>query len=176
MAPLPATATRVDGTGRRGHSGDGAGGASANRRKAAFLLAPLALASVAFPLATTAGPPPVVGGLFPPRCERRVGDLYETQGTAVIDKVGDRYVLTLHCDGIHQIYVRLPATMNLDRFVGKVVHARYTYTDDENPRARCIRAPCPPATERVLELHGLEEASESQLCKRGGVRRPETGR
>jgi len=45
------------------------------------------------------------------------------------------------------------------QFVGKSVRARYRYVEQENPRTRCVRAPCPPVLERVLDITGLEEVS-----------------
>lgn len=140
-------------------------------RAVAWLFALIALASGVTSAAESAA---ADRGLFPPRCERRVGRYYETQGSATIDRVGHRYVLTLNCEGLHQVYVRGHSTINLDLFVGKPVHARYTYTDEGNLGARCIRAPCPPATERVLELHRLEEAPEPRSP--AGVDRGETAR
>jgi hypothetical protein len=124
------------------------------------LLAPIELTSLAFRVAFPSGPSAPGGGLLPPRCERRLGGHYETRGPATIDKLGDRYVLTLRCEGVHQIYVRVPLAMDLEPFLGKPVRARYTYADEDNPRARCIRAPCLPATERVLDINGLEEVSQ----------------
>lgn len=96
------------------------------------------------------------GHLLSSRCERPLDDGYETRGGATIDRVGDRYVLTVRCDGVHQIYAR-SATLALERFVGKPVRARYRYVDEDNPRTRCVRAPCPPASERVLDITGLDE-------------------
>ena len=97
--------------------------------------------------------------LLPSRCERRRDGLYETRGPATIDKLGDRYVLTVRCEGVHRIYVQVPTALNLESFVGKPVRARYRYVDEENPRTRCIRAPCPPATERLLDITELEEVT-----------------
>jgi hypothetical protein len=127
------------------------------------LLAPIELTSLAFRVAFPSGPSTPGGGLLPPRCERRLGGHYETRGLAIIDKLGDRYVLTVRCEGVHQIYVRVPPAMDLEPFLGKPVRARYTYADEDNPRTRCIRAPCPPATERVLDINGLEEVSQETL-------------
>jgi len=104
-------------------------------------------------------PPASAGGHSPARCERRLNGLYETLGPATIDKHQDRYVLSFRCDGIHQVYVRIPAALDLEQFVGKSVRARYRYVEQENPRTRCVRAPCPPVLERVLDITGLEEVS-----------------
>src|SRR5262249_15782592 len=45
-------------------------------------------------------------GALPPQCENRLGEEYETRGTASVEKLGDRFVLTVHCDGVHRIYAR----------------------------------------------------------------------
>jgi hypothetical protein len=79
----------------------------------------------------------------------------------MIDKVGGRYALTVRCDGVHRIYVHVPSTVDLQKFVGKSVRARYRYVEEHNPHTRCVRAPCPPATERVLDVIELVEVPGS---------------
>jgi len=108
------------------------------------------------PLGTTPafGEPQI---LLPTACERRLDGVYEIHGPASIDRLGDRYVLTVRCEGVHQIYVQNTAAFDLGSFVGKTVRVRYRYADERNPRARCIRPPCPPATERVVEITEIEE-------------------
>jgi hypothetical protein len=93
------------------------------------------------------------------RCEREQDGVYETRGPATIEKLGNRYVLSVRCEGIHQVYVRVSPTLDLERFVGKPVRARYRYIDEPNARTTCVRAPCPPATERVVEVIALEEVA-----------------
>ena len=97
------------------------------------------------------------GGLLPDHCERRVDDLYEARGLTTVDNLAGRYVLTIRCRGVHQIYVRVPSAIELESFIGKSVRARYRYVDQENAASRCVRAPCPPASERVLDIVELEE-------------------
>jgi hypothetical protein len=94
---------------------------------------------------------------LPTACERRLDGVYETRGPASIDRLGDRYVLTVRCEGVHQIYVRNTAVVDLGPFAGKTVRVRYRYAEERNPRARCVRPPCPPVTERVVEITEIEE-------------------
>ena len=100
---------------------------------------------------------PARGTVLPARCEQRVGGLYETRAQATIDKLGERYALTVRCNGVHQIYVRVPSPVDLEGFVGKSVRARYRYVDEPNPYTRCIKAPCPSATERLVDIRNLVE-------------------
>jgi len=104
------------------------------------------------------------GGWLPPRCERQHDGLYENRDPALIAKIGERYVLTFRCEGMHQIYVRRPATVNLGAFVGRAVCARYRYLDEANLHTVCVRAPCPPARERVVDIDALTEAAEGIRC------------
>ena len=104
-----------------------------------------------------------VGGVLPSRCEQRLDDLYDTRGRTTIDKLGDRYLLTVRCEGVHQIHVRVPPALNLAPFVGKSVRVRYWYVDEDNPRTSCVRTPCPPAIEHVLDITGLEEVTGANV-------------
>jgi len=104
--------------------------------------------------------PAFAEGFLPSRCEGRAGDLYETRGPASLEKLGDRYVLTVRCDGVHQIYVRGAPGVQLEPFLGKPVRARYRYVEEVNPQTRCVRAPCPPGTERLLEIAAIEVVAE----------------
>jgi len=135
------------------------------------VLARIASPSVAFgSLSSSGGPAATAGSLLPAACERRQGDLYETAVLASIDKLGDRYVLTVCCGGVHQIYVRRSTTLALDAWVGKALRVRYRYADEPNPETRCIRAPCPPAIERVVDITSIDEIAGAApehppLCK-----------
>jgi hypothetical protein len=95
-------------------------------------------------------------GVLPPPCEQRRGEMYETRDAASLDRVGDRYVLTVRCEGVHRIYVRGAPGVDLEPFVGKAVRAHYRYVEQSNSRTRCIRAPCSPGTERLLEIAAIE--------------------
>src|SRR5262249_4367852 len=83
-------------------------------------------------------------GALPRRCESGRGDEYETRGAATLAQLGDRFVLTVHCDGVHRIYARGAPGVPLDGFVGKPVRVRYHYVEEVNPRTRCVRAHVPP--------------------------------
>lgn len=102
-------------------------------------------------------------GFLPSRCEGRVGDLYETRATATFEKLGDRYVLTVRCGGMHQIYVRGAPRVKLEPFLGKSVRARYRYVEEENSRTCCVRAPCPPGTERMAEMVAVEVVTGAHM-------------
>ena len=124
--------------------------------------------------AVAAEPAPTEGTVLPAKCVRRVGALYETRAQATIDKPGKRYALTVRCNGVHTIYVRVPAAVDLEAFVGKSVRARYRYVNEKDPLAKCLREPCPPATLRLVEITELREmprpAHEAKECgtKEGG--------
>ena len=113
----------------------------------------LALSTLGATSAASAGGPTPL----PESCERRHDGLYENREPATIDKLGDRYVLTLRCAGVHQIYVRTPGPANFEALLGRPVCARYAYVEQASPQTRCIRAPCPPATERVIDIARVEE-------------------
>jgi hypothetical protein len=97
--------------------------------------------------------------LLPRRCEQWLDGVYETRAPATIEKLGNRYVLSVRCEGIRQVYVRVSPTLDLEPFVGKPVRARYRYVDEPNARTTCVRAPCPPATERVVDVIAVEEVA-----------------
>jgi hypothetical protein len=99
-------------------------------------------------------------GVLPPQCERQRGEEYETRGAATLEKLGDRFVLTVRCDGVHQIYARGVPGVQIEPFLGRPVRARYRYVEEVNPRTRCVRAPCPPETERLLEITAIEVLTE----------------
>ena len=99
-------------------------------------------------------------GVLPPQCERQRGEEYETRGAATLEKLGDRFVLTVRCDGVHQIYARGVPGVQIEPFLGRPVRTRYRYVEEVNPRTRCVRAPCPPETERLLEITAIEVLTE----------------
>jgi len=95
-------------------------------------------------------------GVLPPQCERQRGEEYETSGAASLEKLGNRFVLTVRCEGVHRIYARGAPGVQLEPFLGKPVRARYRYVEEVNPQTRCARAPCPPVSERLLEIAAIE--------------------
>src|SRR5262245_10586440 len=106
--------------------------------------------------------------VLPAKCVRRVGALYETRTQATIDKLGKRYALTVHCNGVHTIYVRVPAKVDLEAFVGKSVRARYRYVNEKDPSPKCLREPCPPVTLRLVEITELRETPGPAHGAKGG--------
>ena len=97
------------------------------------------------------------------RWERRVGKSYENKGVARIERLANRWVLTVFCDGTHSTYLdpsgKFDATRDADRFV----HVRYRYVE-HSVDVQCVRAPCAPVLERRIVL---------ERVKRLAVTRPE---
>jgi hypothetical protein len=46
-------------------------------------------------------------GVLPPQREQQRGEEYETGGAATLEKPGDRFVLIVRRDGVHQIYAQV---------------------------------------------------------------------
>jgi hypothetical protein len=89
--------------------------------------------------------------------ERRVDGSYENRGIAQIEKSGDRWALTILCDGTHTTYLD-DTTIDLNPHVGGFVQARYHYVD-RVVEARCIQAPCGPVSQRFIALERLTKVS-----------------
>ncbi len=104
--------------------------------------------------------------------ERVVRGRYENKGIARIEKIGDRWVLSVWCRGTHTTYLDDTA-FDLTRYQELFVAVRYGYVDRSVPNPKCVRAPCPPVTERRILLDQItpvpitrEQADErSQQCK-----------
>ena len=90
--------------------------------------------------------------------ERLVGGAYENRGVAKIERMGQRWVLTVVCNGTHTTYLD-DTTIDLPSYASGYVHARYRYIDRTLEDARCLRAPCGPVTERRIQLRKLRHVS-----------------
>ena len=89
--------------------------------------------------------------------ERVVRGSYENRGLAQIERVGDRWVLSILCNGTHSAYLDDTA-IDLSRYVPGYVRARYHYVD-RMIVAKCFRAPCGPVLERRVVLERLKSVS-----------------
>ena len=76
---------------------------------------------------------------------------YENKGIARIEKIGDRWVLSVWCGGIHTTYLD-DTKFDLMQYQDRFVAVRYGYVDRSVPNPKCVRAPCPPLTERRILL------------------------
>jgi len=128
------------------------------------------MVSCAFALGDSRQQPPPVGPDAPVAAwERIVRGAYENKGIAQVERLGDRWVLNVMCDGVHATYID-DTTLDLPLYSQGYVNARYHYVDRINSNARCVQGPCPPVQERRVALERLtvltatrEQASEKAL-------------
>jgi hypothetical protein len=86
--------------------------------------------------------------------ERPVGgSTFENRGVARVERLVNRWVLTVMCDGTHSTYLD-DTKINLDTYAKGFVNARYTWVTRQVD-VRCPVAPCPPVSERRLALEQL---------------------
>jgi hypothetical protein len=103
--------------------------------------------------------------------ELLVRSRYENKGIARIERIGERWVLSVWCRGIHTTYLDDTA-FDLMQYQDLFVAVRYGYVDRSVPNPKCLRA-CPPLTERRIVLDRitpvpitLEQAKErARQCK-----------
>jgi len=90
--------------------------------------------------------------------ERVVRGRYENRGIAQIEKMGNRWVLNVLCDGTHATYLD-DTHVDLARYARGYVSARYHYADRTIDDPKCFRAPCPPVHERRIVLERVKTVS-----------------
>jgi hypothetical protein len=100
----------------------------------------------------SSGSAPGAGWILSPRCERTREELSEVLVPSVIERLGTRYVLTVPCDGTHSIYIKAAPGIDLASLLGQPVCVRYRYVEERRVPSPCVRPPCPPAVERVLDI------------------------
>lgn len=100
--------------------------------------------------------------------EQLVSITFQNRGVAKVEKLGARWVLTVACDGVHSTYID-DTTFDLESFSKGYVSARYHYVD-RAVEVQCVRAPCPPITERRIFLEHLERANVTAAEERGSAR------
>jgi hypothetical protein len=88
--------------------------------------------------------------------ERRVGNAYENRGLARIERLGDRWVLTVFCDGTHSTYLEADGAIDPSRHATRYVSVRYRYVDRPLDDPTCLRAPCSPVLERRIVLERVK--------------------
>jgi hypothetical protein len=88
--------------------------------------------------------------------ERAVRGSYENRGIAKIEKVGNRWALTVLCSGTHTTYIDDTA-IDLVRYAGGYVSARYRYVERTIENPKCFRAPCGPVTQRMIALDEVKK-------------------
>jgi hypothetical protein len=93
-------------------------------------------------------PPPDAGPIAP--WERMVRGAYENKGLAQVERLGNRWVLNVMCDGTHATYID-DTDIDLAAYSKGYVSARYRYVDRVKD-TKCFQAPCPPAHERRIAL------------------------
>jgi hypothetical protein len=89
--------------------------------------------------------------LPPAAWERIVDGAFENQGVARIERIGSQWALTVLCRGTHSTYLA-DTTFDLAGYENRFVQARYRYVDRTIPDPKCVKAPCPPVTERRIAL------------------------
>ena len=82
--------------------------------------------------------------------ERRVEQSFVPRGLAKIERVGNRWALTVLCRGPHTTYLE-PGRVDHSALADQYVQARYHYVDVAATVA-CVRGPCAPTTERRVVL------------------------
>ena len=93
----------------------------------------------------------------------------QNRGVAKVEKLGARWMLTVACDGVHSTYID-DTTLDLASFSKGYVTARYHYVD-RKVIVQCVKAPCPPITERRMVLEQLEKADASAADEQASARR-----
>lgn len=101
---------------------------------------------------------------IPERWESLSDDMYENRGIAQIERIAPKYMLTISCGRIHQVFIYQNPEVALKHYVGKFVRARYTYAEVKK-RVQCIKEPCHPATKRKIVIHSLEETIASEAAR-----------
>jgi hypothetical protein len=102
--------------------------------------------------------------------ERAVRGTYENRGIAQVEKLGDRWVLNVHCDGTHATYLD-DIHVDLARYARGYVSVRYHYADRTVSDPKCFRAPCPPVLEQRIVLDQIKTLSVSPERARASARR-----
>ena len=108
----------------------------------------------------------------PVQWERPVRGVYENKGVARIERLGERWMLSVWCQGTHSTYLD-PTTLDLKQYLDRFVTVRYSYVEREVADPKCLRAPCSPLHERRISIERitplritLEQARErGRQCK-----------
>jgi hypothetical protein len=87
----------------------------------------------------------------PAEWERLAEGAFENKGVARIERLGDRWVLSVVCRGTHTTYLD-ETSIDLTQYADRYVSARYHYVERTVPDPKCFRAPCGPIRERRLSL------------------------
>ena len=98
----------------------------------------------------------------PAAWERRIGDRYENRGLARVERLGQLWMLTILCSGVHSTYLE-PSQIDPAPFEKGYVAAQYRYVDRENKDVQCIQPPCAPVTERRIALERLTRIEATAL-------------
>jgi hypothetical protein len=112
--------------------------------------------------------------------ERVVRGAYENRGIAQIEKMGNRWVLNIMCDGTHATYLD-DTRVDLARYARGYVSARYHYADRTIDDPKCFRAPCPSMPERRIVLERVKTVSATperarELARNCDPSTPEKGK
>jgi hypothetical protein len=101
--------------------------------------------------------------------ERAVEGSYENRGLARIEKVGNRWALTVLCNGTHTTYID-DTKLDLASHAGSYVNARYKYAERTIDDPKCFRAPCGPVHERRIALERLTAVAATPEAAREAAR------
>jgi len=87
----------------------------------------------------------------PVQWERVVGGAYENRGIARIERLGERWVLSVWCQGTHSTYLE-STTEDLKQYSDRFLRVQYRYVEREMADPKCLRAPCSPLRERLISI------------------------
>jgi len=90
----------------------------------------------------------------PVQWERAVRGTYENKGVARIERLGERWTLSVWCRGTHSTYLD-DTTEDLNRYANLFVTVRYSYVTRETADPKCLRGPCSPFRERLISIRRI---------------------
>jgi len=90
----------------------------------------------------------------PVQWERVVRDAYENKGVARIERLGERWILSVWCRGTHSTYLD-STTEDLNRYSDLFLRVQYSYVEREVTDPKCLRAPCSPLRQRLISIKQL---------------------
>jgi len=100
-----------------------------------------------------------------PTWEKQRDGGYEHYGVGTIENVGNRYLLSLDCQGIQRVYAKGNQDVQLDKYLRTFVRVRYVYTTVMNPHIRCLQPPCHPVPETIAVITHIEPLNDAKATR-----------
>jgi hypothetical protein len=137
-----------------------------------FILYDVTFGERGFTSLTAGAPAQGTSANKPVQWEQFVRGAYENKGVARIERLGERWILSVWCRGTHSTYLD-PTTLDLNQYSDRFIKVRYRYVEREVADPTCVRAPCSPLRERRMSIERitplqltLQEAQEwGRQCK-----------